>query len=77
MPQLVITVSDGWLRIDGPLPDGWQLVVHNHTGDPDLYPYSYEVDECQYSDDFTVDDHGDFEGVRCLLYIEPEVQQSP
>jgi hypothetical protein len=75
MPQLVITVNDGWLRIDGPLPEGWQLVVHNHTGDPDVYPHTYELDECNYPGDDAIDELFDIEGISCCLYIEPDLSQ--
>ena len=70
MPQLVITVNNGWLRIDGPLPEGWRLVVHNHTGEREFYPYIFEFDECFYPVDEAIDDEFDIEGVPCLLYIE-------
>jgi hypothetical protein len=71
MPDLIITIHGGWLTIDGELPPGWQLVVHNHSGDRDFYPYMQRVDGCTYGSDVTdIDDECDEEAPTCFLYTE-------
>lgn len=71
MPDLVVVVTEQWMTIDGPLPEGYRLIVHNHTGDVDYYPHMEEVDECRYtSAGEDIDEDETEEGVPCYRYIE-------
>lgn len=73
MPDIVITLDENGLTIDGVLPEGYRLIVHNHTDDPDLYSYSHEVEDCRYDDTTTRVVNGEVsEGVHCFEYSEPE-----
>lgn len=71
MPDLVVTIHDDWLTIDGPLPDGYRLIVHNHTENPDFYPYERETIDCRYTSpaEEAEDDEEDA-GSYCYLYVE-------
>ena len=72
MPDIVVTIDEDGLRIDGVLPEGYRLIVHNHTGDPDVYSYAQELDDCRYHGalpDTGTDNLGD--GVHCFEYTEP------
>jgi hypothetical protein len=72
MPDIVITINEDWLTIDGPLPEGYRLIVHNHSGNPDFYPYVREVDDCRYlSPVEEVDEDEGADGVQCFEYTEP------
>ena len=71
MPDLVVTIQDDWLTIDGPLPDGYRLIVHNHSGNIDYYPYMEKINACKYSspvEEAEADEEAD--GNRCYLYVE-------
>ena len=78
MPELIVTIHPGWITIDGRLPDGYALYVHNHSGRPDVYPHAEEIDGCQYGCECPVDENerGHFDycymqtGVHCYLYEE-------
>jgi hypothetical protein len=77
MPELIVTIHDSWLTIDGELPPGWRLIVHNHSGDRDFYPYMSEVNACTYdrpAED--IDDEDAEEGVSCFLYTESSAATS-
>ena len=50
MPDLVVTVHGDSLRIDGALPPGYRLIVHNHTGESDFYSYTERIGDCRYPD---------------------------
>jgi hypothetical protein len=63
MPDLVVTIHASHLTIDGELPDGYRLIVHNHTGDPSFYAYSREIVDCSYA--------SIGEGGECYEYTEP------
>lgn len=71
MPDLVVTITEHWMTIDGPLPRGYRLIVHNHTENSDFYPYVRESNDCRYSspaDDPEPDEEE--EGSPCYLYVE-------
>ena len=68
MPDIIVILHADRLIIDGELPEGYRLIVHNHTGEPDLYPYECEIDSCQYPD--SAGDEGG-RGVQCFEYTEP------
>lgn len=68
MPDIVIVVHIDHLTIDGELPEGYRLVVHNHTGEPDLFPYERESSDCHYPDSAR-DQSGSPE--YCFEYREP------
>jgi hypothetical protein len=71
MPDLVVTVRDRWLTIDGPLPDGYRLIVHNHTYNSDYYPYMEEIVNCRYTSPAEESEIGpEDEGYSCYLYVE-------
>jgi hypothetical protein len=71
MPDLIVTVNEDWMTIDGPLPDGYRLIVHNHTGNPDFYAYMREINLCRYASPAEeIDDDEIDEGVGCFLYLE-------
>lgn len=71
MPDLVVTIHDDWLTIDDPLPDGYRLIVHNHSGNVDYYPYMQEISACRYSSPAEeVDPDEEDEGATCYLYVE-------
>jgi hypothetical protein len=62
MPDLVVAIHASHLTIDGELPDGYRLIVHNHSGDPDFYAYTREITDCLYA--------STGEGIECLEYTE-------
>jgi len=69
MPDITITIHEDWLTIDGPLPEGYRLVVHNHSGNPDLYPYTQALRACRTDEsNEAIDDEHD--EVECYLSIE-------
>jgi hypothetical protein len=71
MPDLVVTITEHWMTIDGPLPEGYRLIVHNHSDNSDFYPYMREIRDCRYSspaEELEVDDEE--EGSICYLYVE-------
>ncbi len=69
MPDIIITIHEDWLTIDGPLPEGYRLVVHNHSGNPDLYPHMQARSTCCSGGSHEeVDDEHD--GVECYLSVE-------
>jgi hypothetical protein len=82
MPDLVVTIRGSWLTIDGALPRDYRLFVHNHSRQPDFYPFSEVNDSCHYGCDCKADEDGTghdddcdlAEGVRCYLYIEDRTQ---
>jgi hypothetical protein len=47
MPNIIITIHEDRLTIDGSLPEGYRLVVHNHSGNSDLYPYTQARSACR------------------------------
>jgi hypothetical protein len=72
LKDIVVTIHESWITIDGELPEGYRLVVHNHSGDPEFYSYIREVDGCRYPDPTTSDRQTpDDGGVRCFEYTEP------
>jgi hypothetical protein len=71
MPEIIITIHEDRLTIDGPLPYDYELVVHNHSGNPDLYPYTHARSDCRNEEtDEEFDDRDDGPGIECFLYIE-------
>jgi hypothetical protein len=70
MPDLIVTIHRTWLTIDGPLPEGYRLLVHNHSGHPDFYPSSEYIEACDYLAG-SGDESDDPQPVGpCYLYIE-------
>ena len=71
MPDIIVTIHADWLTIDGELPEGYRLIVHNHSGDPDHYAYTREINNCQYPAPAESIDGESREGVQCFEYTEP------
>jgi hypothetical protein len=67
MPKIVVVLDEDGRTIDGELPEGYQLIVHNHTGDPDLFSYEIETDDCHYPGAARREEG---EGVQCFGYTE-------
>ena len=77
MREIVVTVDETCLRIDGELPPGYRLVVHNHTGDMDFYPHMVRFRRCpQGAEDSDEDEYG--YDVPCYFYVDdPSVEEIP
>jgi hypothetical protein len=70
MPDLIVTIHRSWLTIDGPLPESYRLLVHNHSGRPDFYHSSAFVGACDYVAG-SGDEWDDAQSPGpCYLYIE-------
>jgi hypothetical protein len=76
MPDLVVTIHRSWLTIDGPLPEGYRLIVHNHSGRSEFYHSSEYIDAFDYVAG-SGDEWDDPQPVGpCYLYVE-EVASKP
>jgi hypothetical protein len=69
MPNIIITIHEDRLTIDGSLPEGYRLVVHNHSGNSDLYPYTQARSACR-NDESDEEVNEEHDGVECYLYVE-------
>ena len=79
MREIVVTVDETCLRIDGELPPGYRLVVHNHTGDIEFYPHMVKFRRCPQAAETEYEDEHDYGyDVPCYFYVDdPSIEEFP